>query len=316
MFGNGNVGIVTGGPPCQGFSIFGKRRFVNTKKYDPSSDIRNQLVFAYFDMVKLINPRWFIMENVPGLVSHENGRFLKNLAAKFKKIGYGSVEARILNVADYGVPQIRKRLLLVGNRTGHIIPWPKKKFFANPREWQNPHVTVGQVISDLPRATFTESRNRHGITCHIAMKHKPHLVERYRRIKEGTRLDVENLPDRLKKGYRTNNVQNYSHVYRRLDRNKPANTMVPGHNAFPIHPYFDRALTVREAARLQTIPDELEPMGSRQEQCIQVGNAFPVLMAELMASCIKKTEKNGWKKGTVPKYAYYSLLDGTGETLV
>ena len=315
MFESGTLGMIVGGPPCQGFSIFGKRRFVNTKKYDPSSDLRNQLIFAYFDMVRRMRPRWFVMENVPGLASIENGHVLKNLALQFKKIGYESVEARILNMADYGVPQMRKRLLLIGNRTGHIIPWPKKKFFAKPKDWQNPYVTVGQTISDLPEATHGDSTCDQ-VTCHIAMKHKPLLVERYRLIPEGSRLDVKDLPDKLRKGYRTDAVKNYSHVYRRLDRNKPANTMVPGHNAFPVHPYFDRSLTVREAARLQTLPDELEPVGPRQEQCIQVGNAFPALMAELVANCIKKTEKNNWRPGAVPKSAYYSLLDGSVETLV
>ncbi|MDA7991054.1 MAG: DNA cytosine methyltransferase [Gammaproteobacteria bacterium] len=309
MFDHKKVGIVVGGPPCQGFSIFGKRRFVNTKKYDPTSDVRNQLIFAYFDVIKRIKPRWFVMENVPGLASLEDGKLLKKLVMRFKQIGYNSAEYRILNMADYGIPQTRKRLLLIGNRTGHIIPWPKKKFFEFPKEWQTSYITVGQTISDLPEAVLPGEKNNSGITCHIAMKHRPNLVARYMHVKEGSRLNVEELPNELKVGYRTDNVKNYSHVYKRLDRNKPANTMVPGHNAFPIHPYYDRSLTVREAARLQTLPDDLEPMGPRQEQCIQVGNAFPALMAELIANCIMKAEKNNWRPGNVPKSAYYSLLD-------
>ena len=85
--------------------------------------------------------------------------------------------------------------------------------------------------------------------------------------------------------------------------------MVPGHNAFPIHPWLNRALTVREAARIQTFPDELEFKGSRQEQCIQVGNAFPPLLAESIANNIKKAEKNNWFPGNVPPSAYYSLIE-------
>jgi DNA (cytosine-5)-methyltransferase 1 len=85
--------------------------------------------------------------------------------------------------------------------------------------------------------------------------------------------------------------------------------MVPGHNAFPIHPWLNRALTVREAARIQTFSDELEFMGSRQEQCIQVGNAFPPMLAELIANNIRKAEKNGWFPGKVPPSAYYALVE-------
>ena len=308
-----NIGIVAGGPPCQGFSIFGKRRFVNTQNYDPAKDMRNQLIFAYFDLVSRIRPRWFIMENVPGMASLSGGRFLRDVTLMFKRIGYDNMEAKIINAADYGVPQMRKRLVLMGNRTGHIIPWPKKKFFKAPRDWQKPYATVGHAISDLPPAGFDANNASRGITCHVAMKHKPHLVERYKLIGEGSRLNTDELPKHLRRGYRTSNVKNYSHVYRRLDRNKPAPTMVPGHNAFPVHPRLDRSLTVREAARIQTLPDELEPKGPRQEQCIQVGNAFPALLAELLANCIKKAEKNNWRPGAVSKSAYYSVLEASSE---
>jgi len=146
-------------------------------------------------------------------------------------------------------------------------------------------------------------------TCHIPMKHKPLLVERYKYIPEGGRLDVERLPPHLRTGYRTNRVQNYSHVFKRLHRNQPAFTMVPGHNAFPIHPWLNRALTVREAARIQTFPDELEFKGPRQEQCIQVGNAFPPLLAELIANNIRKAETNHWYPDQVPASAYYALVE-------
>jgi DNA (cytosine-5)-methyltransferase 1 len=89
--------------------------------------------------------------------------------------------------------------------------------------------------------------------------------------------------------------------------------MVPGHNAFPVHPWLNRTLTVREAARIQTFPDEVEFKGNRQEQCIQVGNAFPPLLAELIANNIRKAETNGWKPGKVPPSAYYSLVENPKE---
>jgi DNA (cytosine-5)-methyltransferase 1 len=147
------------------------------------------------------------------------------------------------------------------------------------------------------------------------MNHKPLLVERYKYIPEGGTLDVDALPKRLRSGYRTKSVKNYSHVFKRLHRDKPAFTMVPGHNAFPIHPWLNRALTVREAARIQTFPDEIEFKGPRQEQCIQVGNAFPPLLAELVANNIRKAEANKWYPGEVPRSAYYALVEGGEDEL-
>ena len=298
------IGLIIGGPPCQGFSMFGKRRFVNTKGYEPHSDPRNKLVYSFVKMVKEIQPRWFVMENVVGLASLDKGMFLENLLEEFQSIGYANTDFRILNAADYGVPQKRKRLLIIGNRTGHIIPWPKKKFFDNPKDWQKPYTTVGEVITDL---STNESLEKH--TSHVPMNHKPLMVERYKYIEEGCKLDVSKLPEHLTSGYRTDKVKNYSHVYKRLDRNKPSSTMVPGHNAFPIHPWLNRSLTVREAARIQTFPDDVEFMGSRQNQCIQVGNAFPPLLSEIIGNCILKAEKNDWKPGATPSSAYYSIIE-------
>ncbi|WP_336987606.1 DNA cytosine methyltransferase [Altererythrobacter aquiaggeris] len=299
-----DIGLVVGGPPCQGFSIFGKRRFVNTKGYEPSSDDRNKLVYAFIDTVRQINPRWFVMENVQGLANLDKGLFLERVLEKFRSIGFDTVEAKLLNAADYGVPQLRKRLIIIGNRTGHIIPWPKKKFFPEPKDWQDKYRGVGEVLSDL-----AHDRSQEVQSCHVPMKHKPLLVERYKYIPEGGKLDVEALPEHLKSGYRTKEVRNYSHVFKRLHRDRPAMTMVPGHNAFPIHPWLNRALTVREAARIQTFPDDITFEGPRQEQCIQVGNAFPPLLAEIIGNCIKKAEVNGWYPGTVPPSAYYSLIE-------
>ncbi len=304
QFKNNDIGLIVGGPPCQGFSMFGKRRFVNTTGYEPHLDPRNKLVFSFVNIIDKVKPRWFVMENVPGLVNLDNGFFIKELLRDFKKAGYENVEARVLNAADYGVPQLRKRLIIIGNRTGHIIPWPKKKFFADPKEWQQKYRTVGEVISDL-----AEEKSYQLHTSHVPMNHKPFVVERYSHILEGGKLNVETLPEHLKKGYRTDKVKNYSHVFKRLHRDKPSSTMVPGHNAFPIHPWLNRSLTAREAARIQTFPDDLEFMGSRQNQCIQVGNAFPPLLAEAIGHNIIRAEKNNWKPDRVPKSVYYSLVE-------
>jgi len=308
-FAHQEIGVVVGGPPCQGFSIFGKRRFVRTKGYDPHADPRNKLVYAFMDVVGRLLPRWFVMENVPGFANLDQGLFLESIIREFEVLGYKNTEARIINAADYGVPQLRKRLLIIGNRTGHIIPWPKRKFFPNPADWQDSYRTVGEVLLDL-----AEEQSYLTHSCHVPMKHKPLLVERYSHIAEGEVLNLDSLPAHLKSGYRTDIVKNFSHVFKRLHREKPAFTMVPGHNAFPIHPWLNRALTVREAARIQTFPDAVEFLGSRQEQCIQVGNAFPPLLAELIANNIKKADVNRWYPGNVPASAYYALVERSPDT--
>ena len=296
--------VVVGGPPCQGFSMFGKRRMADGLGLDPRADPRNRLVFSFVDTVAKLMPRWVVMENVAGFASLDGGWFVDQVVLELRRIGYRNVEHRILDTASYGVPQRRKRFVLIANRTGHIIPWPKKKYFESPEDWQKPFRTVGEAIGDL---ADEDSYHRH--TCHVVMNHKPLQVERYKRIPEGGKLDVDALPSELRRGYRTDKVKNFSHVFKRLDRNKPATTMVPGHNAFPIHPWLPRALTVREAARIQTFPDEIEFIGAREDQCIQVGNAFPPMLAELIANNLMRAESGSWMPGSVPKHARYSLVE-------
>jgi DNA (cytosine-5)-methyltransferase 1 len=296
--------VVVGGPPCQGFSVFGKRRLASRTEEEAKSDPRNRLVFSFVDCVAKLRPRWVVMENVAGFASLSGGLFVDLVAKELDAVGYETVEWRILDAVDYGVPQRRKRFVLIANRTGHIVPWPKRKFFEAPEDWQRPYRTVGEAIADL---AHDSSHERY--TCHVPMRHKPLQVERYKRIPEGGKLDVAALPPALRQGYRTKEVRNFSHVFRRLHRARPSITLVPGHNAFPIHPWLDRALTVREAARLQTFPDEVRFMGSRENQCIQVGNAFPPLLAELIANNLLKAESNSWFPGKVSKLARYTLLD-------
>src|SRR5208337_220845 len=113
-----------------------------TKGCNPRRDARNKLVFSFVEIVRRLKPRWFVMENVEGLCSLDEGLFYEALLKEFKDIGYPNAEGKVLNAADYGIPQQRKRLLIIGNRTGHIIPWPKKKFFAEPKDWQSLFTTV------------------------------------------------------------------------------------------------------------------------------------------------------------------------------
>jgi len=303
-FGKKEIDVLFGGPPCQGFSMYGKRRFIHTKNYDPHTDKRNQLVFTFLEYVKLFKPKWILMENVAGLVNLDKGWFIKELVKDIKKLGYDNVEYKVINTADYGVPQQRKRFILIANRTGHIIPWPKPKYFLNPEDWQIPYRTVKEAISNLDtKKSYKSYKN------HVPMNHNGQVIKRFSFIKEGMKLNPEDLPKNLRLSQTGKKIQSFSKVFFRLDRNSPSPTLVPGHSAFPIHPWLNRQLTIREAARIQTFPDSVEFMGGIGDQCKQVGNAFPPMAAEIFANYIIKAIENDWKGNAVSNLALYSLID-------
>lgn len=298
------VDLVVGGPPCQGFSIFGKRRFVNTKNHQISEDKRNNLVFAFANIVIKSEAKWFIMENVPGILSAQNGEYVKAIQEFFAENGYRT-DCKVINAADYGAPQLRKRFLLIGTKTDLIIPFPKPKYFSTPDSWQLPYRTVGEVMTDLMDPSSYEL-----LSHHVPAKHAPIIVERYSYIEEGKKLDIERLPEHLKIGTKTGKpIANFSHVYKRLDRNKPSSTIVPGHNAFPVHPVLNRTLTVREAARIQTFPDHYQFVGPIINQCLQVGNAFPCLVAQIFGERLRTVINNEWKEENTTHLAKYSMLE-------
>lgn len=270
----GSVDVIVGGPPCQGFSTIGKRLV---------KDPRNELVFEFIRFVDVVKPRMFLMENVRGLLSSDNGKTKKAIEDEFRKIGY-SVISKVLCAADYGVPQIRNRVFFIGTKNDFDI----EPSFPPATHTKDRYLTVGDAINDLVGKENT-------LPNHIPMHHNPTVEARISYIKEGEGIPKEGLPDEVSLGsrsdYKDNKIKNFSHVYRRLSRFRPATTMVPGHNAFPLHPTENRSLTVREAARIQTFPDDVTFCGTRQNQCIQVGNAVPVILAERIAEQIKNTLK-------------------------
>jgi len=302
--GDQKVDVIVGGPPCQGFSMFGKRRFVNSKDHNPFEDERNNLIFTYLRYVEHFKPQWFLMENVPGIINLEKGFFLEELLKQVKRLGYNNYDYKVINTADYGVPQKRKRFILIANRTGHLIPWPKPKFYEEPEDWQKPYRAVGEVLTGLAnQKTHAKYHNHH------PMNHSPEVVERFSYIKEGKKINPDDLPEHLKYSRTGKLIKSFSKVLFRLDRNQPSHTLVPGHSAFPIHPWLNRQLTVREAARIQTFPDDIEFLGNHGQQCKQVGNAFPPLAAETFANIISKAISNGWSEEKTSSLAYYSLIE-------
>lgn len=298
------VDVLVGGPPCQGFSMFGKRRFVNTKGYDPKTDGRNDLVFAFVDVVKELNPSWVVMENVPGIEHLDDGKYIKNVKKALFDAGYYQIESAVLNAASYGVPQKRRRFILIAHKGDHVIPWPKEKYFAEPKGWQKAFRTTAQVLTDLEG-----KENAPSIYNHAPPSHHSIVCERYSYIKQGEKLDPEGLPDHLKLGLKTGKpIKRFSHVHYRLAPDLPSPTIVPGHNAFPVHPNLDRTLTIREAARLQTIPDWVQFTGPIIKQGMQVGNAFPPLLAQVIAERLARVVRNGWTADSVTSLARYSMI--------
>lgn len=277
------IDVVIGGPPCQGFSQKGKRRTIN--------DERNFLFKYYVAVVKLVKPKYFVMENVPNLLTAENGFFLNEIEELFKEYGY-SIRYGVLNAADFGVPQNRRRAIIIGKLLG--IP-PELPSTCNQK------VTIWDAISDLaylesgegefaqeyriPPESDYEAKMRKGSTIlynHIATKHSAVALERLALIPPNAGKEV------LPKKHITKSV--YSGTWSRMKQNEVSVTITtrfdtPSSGKFT-HPFLNRAITVREAARLQSFPDTFKFIGSKMSQMKQVGNAVPPLLAREIAHVI------------------------------
>lgn len=245
------VDAVVGGPPCQGFSTAGKG--------DPS-DPRNFLWREYMRVVREVRPKAVVLENVSALTHRRNDDHLSGIMDELEQLGYNFAFG-VLNAADFGVPQARRRLIVIGVLGGEAsLPAPTTS--------QN-HVSVWEAIGDLVAAPDDPKRN------HVANRHAAHVVERWSELGPG-----EADP-------------NYRRA--RLDPSKPSLTIRAGggygpkgdHLAGfhpPIHPTLPRQLTVREAARLQSFPDEWVLRGPKTIQGRQIGNAVPVKLAEAIGA--------------------------------
>lgn len=313
----GELDVLVGGPPCQGFSINAPERFL--------SDPRNKLFQHYARFVREFQPKSFLFENVPGILSMDNGKVFQQILKVFSDLGY-DVSVKILFAAHYGAPQERWRLILLGSKSGeiaHPLPTHFAKGRANFRGGAtltfqlddalntglSPAVTVGDAIGDLPPLSMGEGaeeifytntttspyalrmRNPAGVTFnHYAAKLAPQNIERMKHVAPGgSWRDIPHhlLPAGMQKARKSDHTKRYG----RLHPDKLSGTVLTKcdpHWGTVFLPTQDRALTVREAARFQSFPDHYRFLGSRVSQYEQVGNAVPVVMAAAIARSIRE----------------------------
>ena len=300
--------IIIGGPPCQGFSLANKRR--NKIKDDP----RNKLFYGFVKFINWYSPKAFVMENVKGLLSMQNGEVIKTIVDEFTnagECGY-NVACKVLVASDYGVPQNRERVILIGYRKDlNIQP-------QHPEPYELDHlVTVDEAISDLPQIGAgqgtevqeypQEPQNEYQrlmranstyVLNHVAMKHTPRLIARFEAIKPGQDLlDVWETHGALKRGApNEKSTIKFHQNNQRLFGDRPAPTIAASFQSNFIHPHLNRNFTAREGARLQSFPDDFIFEGMRTKmswekglsQYQQIGNAVPVLLAKAIAESIVK----------------------------
>jgi DNA (cytosine-5)-methyltransferase 1 len=278
--------VVFGGPPCQGFSTSNQsnRNLANEN---------NWLFKEYLRIVVELLPEWVVFENVKGLIETENGYFLEAVVKGFRRAGY-TTSCFVLNSADYGVPQKRNRLFIVGSLNGVELRAPIRTVQR--------HRTVRQALLDLPdlqngdapdfahyarlpRTHYAKSMRRGLLGCwnNVVTANADHIVERYRCIPQGG--NWADIPVHLMKNY-ADVSRCHTGIYRRLKEDEPSVVIGNFRKNMLIHPWIDRGLSVREAARLQSFPDNFRFSGSIGFQQQQVGNAVPPLLAEAVFSQI------------------------------
>ena len=252
----GGIDLLIAGPPCQSFSIIGKRQSLN--------DPRGKLTIKYFDLVVGLQPKVFVFENVPGLLTVNGGEDFRNLWAYIQeRTGYVLFRDK-LNALNYGIPQSRERVFIVGFRPD-----------IDPESFSYPNMPTGMYVDELPKRVPCKYalEDVEGVPNHSIRQHTDAVRERFAQVPPGGR-DRGSHSDRL-------------------DPELPSGTVLIGSSAGGgrphIHPYEPRVLTVREAARIQSFPDWYEFCGSSTEQYRQVGNAVPPLMAYELLRRIRMT---------------------------
>ena len=302
--------VVIGGPPCQGFSLANKNR--NKVKDDP----RNELFYEFVRVVTDLQPKAFVMENVRGLLSMQKGKVIQLMKDEFENAGLGyEVDYKVLLASDYGVPQNRQRVIMIGIRKDlNKAPEFPIKSYENP-------VTVWEAISDLPQIQASEGKESMAynsepqnayqefvrqksnmVSNHIAMRHTQRLIDRFKVIQAGQSLaHVPAEHAAVKRGKPTEKSKIvFSQNNQRLHGNKPAPTIAASFQSNFIHPYLNRNFTAREGARIQSFPDDFIFQGMRTKmswekglsQYQQIGNAVPPLLGFAIGKALKSTLQN------------------------
>jgi DNA (cytosine-5)-methyltransferase 1 len=273
---------VIGGPPCQGYSS--ARLSDKSERVDGINEDRNQLYLEFFRTVKIANPEFFLLENVRGMVSLNEGAFVKDILKRFGRLGY-SIQYRVLNAADFGVPQNRLRVFFVGfKNNSFVFPKPNDKT-----------ITTEQALSDLPldpsvgmQEYVVKPKNEYQrelragsekIFNHEGTNHSDQTIEIISLIPDGGSIKS------LDPSYWA--VRKYNKAFQRMDSRKPSHTIDTGHRNY-FHYKANRIPTVRESARIQSFPDWFEFKGSKTSQFKQVGNAVPPRLAYQLALQIAK----------------------------
>lgn len=292
----GEIDIVVGGPPCQAYSTVGKRLI---------NDPRGKLFQEYYRVLKEFNPKLFLFENVRGLLSMQRGELLKTIISLFKSLGY-KVQFKILNAADYGAPQIRERIIMIGSKLDSEFQYPTQTH-RDPKEAADlfnkklkPHLTLEEAISDLPfikngEESFeyaTEPKNDFQklmrqnylgkLIDHNAPKNNEKLVKMMELLPDGG--TPEDLPENLRP------TSGFKNTYCRLWWKRPAPTITRNlstpSSSRCIHPKAPRPLTTREGARIQCFPDNYQFYGSRSDKNLQIGNAVPTILSVTVSKSI------------------------------
>lgn len=275
------IDVIIAGPPCQGFSMSGQRKV---------NDRRNSLFKEVVRITEIIQPKYVVIENVVGLLSMTNseGLDIKGLIKdEFAKIGY-NVAYKILNAADYGVPQSRKRVIFMISKTNPLT-------YPAPKNNQKNYVTVGNALGNIPvngtkylpaETEFQKlMEGTKEIHNHEPISHAKLIVERMSHVPQGG--NWRDIPLELGQG-----GGQHSNNYRRLDANKPSITIKHATKSMLIHPFCDRTPTVREVARLQSFDDNFILTGSKSDQHQQLANAVPPLLGLAIAEEIAKNLNN------------------------
>lgn len=295
------VDLIAGGPSCQGFSTHGKRM---------QDDPRNFLFKHFVRLVDEISPKMFLMENVRGMLTYNKGAFRRQIEAAFDEIGYRTKFTQVL-AADYGVPQLRHRILFIGTRDDDIeLSFPEPTHGVE--YGLKAHITVREALSDLPLIgtdykashrpyagqpkgayqAYCRSGADDAVTLHVGRALSSQAGQLARHIGQGEGLravPVDALPARFKRMRTISNGQlrrDCTTLYHRLDPDRPSYTITCNYKNVAsgpfLHPWEDRAISHREAARLMSFPDRYEFIGASFPR--QIGNAVPPLLAKAIGS--------------------------------